>query len=69
MKAIFETITKGATDVAQIYTEPLDGDETEMLSKLFLLELNKVSGNITDIEYNSRFDRIYKKMEATGAIL
>jgi len=36
-------------------TLPMDGDETENLAELFLIELDYVNGNITSSEYDDRF--------------
>lgn len=42
-------------EIIQIYKneidEPLDGDETEKLSKIILNEIDYIEGNVTDKEY------------------
>ena len=41
--------------------EPLDGDETENIAKLFLLELDILNGNITNREYEKKLAKINKR--------
>jgi hypothetical protein len=50
MESIYEKIQKLAKDLTT--DEPLDGDQTEELAELFLLELNYQNGNITSKEYD-----------------
>ena len=38
--------------------EPLDGDGTENIAKLFLLELDILNGNITNQEYERKLKKI-----------
>ena len=40
--------------------EPLDGDKTEDIAKLFLLELDILNGNITHREYEKKLAKINK---------
>ena len=40
--------------------EPLDGDGTENIAKLFLLELDILNGNITNPEYKRKLKKINK---------
>ena len=42
--------------------EPLDGDETEEISRKILLELDSENGNITDEEYSIGMS-IYEQVE------
>ena len=41
--------------------EPLDGDGTEDIAKLFLLELDILNGNITRREYEKKLAKINKR--------
>ncbi len=41
--------------------EWLDGDKTEDIAKLFLLELDILNGNITDREYEKKLAKINKR--------
>jgi hypothetical protein len=42
--------------------EPLDGDQTENVAELFLLELNYQHGNITSKEYEQGINTLKKQL-------
>jgi len=49
MESSYEKIQKLAKDLTS--DDPMDGDQTEDLAELFLLELNYQNGNLTPEEY------------------
>jgi hypothetical protein len=48
---VAEAAHKISAFITDSSAEPLDGDETERLGRLFVLELNLRQGNITSDEY------------------
>jgi hypothetical protein len=59
-KAIKKLSDKITDDIYKTESDPLIGDDTEKIGKLFELELNIRQGNITQEEYNEMLARIEK---------
>jgi len=59
MNKIDELVINFATEVSHTWIkddpEPMDGDETERLGKIFLAQLDWVQGNITHHELEQKF--------------
>lgn len=47
-----------AVSISHINKDPLDGDQTEVLSQMFNIELDFQSGNITRNEYTKRYAKL-----------
>lgn len=61
MKYFMKVIQECVNKVVAINGDPLDGDETEAIAKMFNLVLDHDSGNITDKEYEKGISKL--KME------
>jgi len=55
---VAEAAHKISAFIADSGDEPLDGDETERLGRLFVLELNLRQGNITPDEYEGAIKEV-----------
>lgn len=59
-KTVIKIIEEIVERITFHFEEPLDGDETEAISKRFLLELDILQGNLTQDEYNQELIKLEK---------